>query len=85
MNSTKTTSLKVLTPGQHAEHAGGPYCHIPCYAGQFLIAHGAYLNKDILINMIPTSTFWTQVIWPWFDNRVTQVHDKIQPTLKHHL
>jgi len=35
---------KVLTPGQHAEHAGGPYCHIPCYAALFgpkLFGHGS--------------------------------------------
>jgi len=35
---------KVLIPGQHAEHAGGPYCHIPCYAALFgpkLFGHGS--------------------------------------------
>ncbi|KAK3089834.1 hypothetical protein FSP39_006935, partial [Pinctada imbricata] len=26
---------KVLTPGQHAEHKGMPYCHKPCYAAKF--------------------------------------------------
>ena len=40
--NTKTTSVKVLTPGQHAEHAGGPYCHIPCYAGQLSFMQYSY-------------------------------------------
>ena len=26
---------KVLTPGQHAEHDGKPYCNIPCYAALY--------------------------------------------------
>jgi len=35
---------KVLNPGQHAEHKGVPYCHIPCYAALFgpkLFGHGS--------------------------------------------
>jgi len=35
---------KVLNPGQHAEHKGAPYCHIPCYAALFgpkLFGHGS--------------------------------------------
>nr|CAD7420007.1 unnamed protein product [Timema poppensis] len=26
---------KTLTPGQHAEHEGKPYCHNPCYSALF--------------------------------------------------
>ncbi|CAK9297716.1 unnamed protein product [Gordionus sp. m RMFG-2023] len=26
---------KLLTPGNHAEHGGKPYCHIPCYASLY--------------------------------------------------
>lgn len=26
---------KRLNPGQHAEHKGIPYCHVPCYGALF--------------------------------------------------
>lgn len=26
---------KRLNPGQHAEHKGVPYCHVPCYGALF--------------------------------------------------
>ncbi|KDR18278.1 hypothetical protein L798_06809, partial [Zootermopsis nevadensis] len=26
---------KTLTPGNHAEHEGKPYCHQPCYSSLF--------------------------------------------------
>ncbi|CAH1795141.1 unnamed protein product [Owenia fusiformis] len=45
---------KVLNPGQHAEHKGSPYCHLPCYSalfgptllrqGQNAIAHSSFGN-----------------------------------------
>ncbi|KAL5018354.1 hypothetical protein ScPMuIL_004076 [Solemya velum] len=30
-----TNCSKVLCSGNHAEHDGKPYCHIPCYATLF--------------------------------------------------
>lgn len=38
---------KVLNPGQHAEHKGDPYCHIPCYSvlfGPTLFGHGSQVE-----------------------------------------
>ena len=40
-------TLQVLTPGQHAEHAGGPFCHIPCYAGMLCPLHIAHCTLHI--------------------------------------
>ncbi|KAK2726268.1 ras association domain-containing protein 4-like [Artemia franciscana] len=39
---------KILTPGQHAEHKGLPFCHIPCYAALFgpqLFGHGTRVES----------------------------------------
>lgn len=39
---------KRLNPGQHAEHKGVPYCHIPCYAALFgpqLFGHGTRVES----------------------------------------
>ena len=65
----QNTNVKVLTPGQHAEHAGGPYCHIPCYAGESF-SFGTMFDDHCFYHISP---FWTKVIWPWFNDRVTQV------------
>ncbi|XP_054707208.1 ras association domain-containing protein 2-like [Uloborus diversus] len=38
---------KRLNPGQHAEHKGVPYCHIPCYSvlfGPTLFGHGSQVE-----------------------------------------
>lgn len=38
---------KRLNPGQHAEHKGEPYCHIPCYSvlfGPTLFGHGSQVE-----------------------------------------
>ncbi|XP_026461926.1 uncharacterized protein LOC113363657 [Ctenocephalides felis] len=37
-----------LDPGQHAEHKGVPYCHVPCYAALFgpqLFGHGTRVES----------------------------------------
>ncbi|KAL8618295.1 hypothetical protein ACOMHN_061140 [Nucella lapillus] len=37
---------RVLSPGQHAEHKGNPYCHTPCYNALFgpnLLGYGSNL------------------------------------------
>lgn len=39
---------KRLNPGQHAEHKGIPYCHVPCYAALFgpqLFGHGTRVES----------------------------------------
>ncbi|CAG0921698.1 unnamed protein product [Notodromas monacha] len=39
---------KRLNPGQHAEHRGSPYCHIPCYPALFgpqLFGHGSKVES----------------------------------------
>ncbi|KAG1675802.1 Ras association domain-containing protein 2 [Nymphon striatum] len=39
---------KRLNPGQHAEHKGVPYCHIPCYSALFgptLFGHGSRVES----------------------------------------
>ncbi|CAM1298658.1 RASSF2 (predicted) [Pycnogonum litorale] len=39
---------KRLNPGQHAEHKGVPYCHIPCYGALFgptLFGHGSRVES----------------------------------------
>lgn len=39
---------KILNPGQHAEHKGVPYCHIPCYGALFgpkLFGHGSTVES----------------------------------------
>lgn len=39
---------KRLNPGQHAEHKGVPYCHIPCYSALFgptLFGHGSQVES----------------------------------------
>lgn len=39
---------KRLNPGQHAEHKGVPYCHIPCYGALFgptLFGHGSQVES----------------------------------------
>ncbi|GFT81634.1 ras association domain-containing protein 2 [Nephila pilipes] len=38
---------KRLNPGQHAEHKGVPYCHVPCYSvlfGPTLFGHGSQVE-----------------------------------------
>ncbi|XP_037083765.1 ras association domain-containing protein 4-like [Pollicipes pollicipes] len=38
---------KRLNPGQHAEHKGAPYCHVPCYGALFgphLFGHGTHVE-----------------------------------------
>ncbi|CAL1277122.1 unnamed protein product [Larinioides sclopetarius] len=38
---------KRLNPGQHAEHKGVPYCHVPCYSvlfGPTLYGHGSQVE-----------------------------------------
>lgn len=39
---------KRLNPGQHAEHKGVPYCHVPCYGALFgpqLFGHGTRVES----------------------------------------
>ncbi|XP_050314657.1 ras association domain-containing protein 4 [Anthonomus grandis grandis] len=39
---------KRLNPGQHAEHKGVPYCHVPCYGALFgpqLFGHGSRVES----------------------------------------
>lgn len=39
---------KRLNPGQHAEHKGVPYCHVPCYGvlfGPQLYGHGTRVES----------------------------------------
>lgn len=39
---------KRLNPGQHAEHKGIPYCHVPCYGALFgpqLFGHGTRVES----------------------------------------
>lgn len=39
---------KRLNPGQHAEHKGVPYCHVPCYGALFgpqLFGHGSTVES----------------------------------------
>ncbi|GFO18597.1 cysteine-rich protein 2 [Plakobranchus ocellatus] len=39
---------KVLSPGQHAEHKGMPYCHHPCYRALFgpsLLGYGSNISS----------------------------------------
>lgn len=39
---------KRLTPGQHADHKGNPYCHVPCYGALFgpqLFGHGTRVES----------------------------------------
>lgn len=39
---------KRLDPGQHAEHKGVPYCHVPCYGALFgpqLFGHGTRVES----------------------------------------
>lgn len=39
---------KRLNPGQHAEHKGVPYCHVPCYSvlfGPTLFGHGSRVES----------------------------------------
>ncbi|CRK87873.1 CLUMA_CG001660, isoform A [Clunio marinus] len=39
---------KRLSPGQHAEHKGVPYCHVPCYGALFgpqLFGHGTRVES----------------------------------------
>ncbi|XP_053678432.1 uncharacterized protein LOC128728810 [Anopheles nili] len=39
---------KRLNPGQHAEHKGVPYCHVPCYGalfGPLLFGHGTRVES----------------------------------------
>ncbi|XP_043243672.1 ras association domain-containing protein 4-like [Amphibalanus amphitrite] len=41
---------KRLNPGQHAEHKGSPYCHVPCYGALFgphLFGHGTHVEAHV--------------------------------------
>ncbi|CAG9859189.1 unnamed protein product [Phyllotreta striolata] len=54
---------KRLNPGQHAEHKGVPYCHVPCYGALFgpqLFGHGTRVESH--------KSFGAQKEFPKFNN-----------------
>lgn len=49
---------KRLNPGQHAEHKGVPYCHVPCYGALFgpqLFGHGTRVESHKSFGQIKES------------------------------
>lgn len=50
---------KRLNPGQHAEHKGVPYCHVPCYGALFgptLFGHGSQVESHKSFGKIENRT-----------------------------
>lgn len=51
---------KRLNPGQHAEHKGVPYCHVPCYGALFgpqLFGHGTRVESHTSFGKVENRTF----------------------------
>ncbi|KAK6634060.1 hypothetical protein RUM44_004668 [Polyplax serrata] len=51
---------KRLNPGQHAEHKGVPYCHVPCYGALFgpqLFGHGTRVESHTSFGKIENRTY----------------------------
>jgi len=51
---------KVLKPGQHAEHKGVPYCHVPCYGALFgpqLFGHGTRVESHKSFGKIENKSY----------------------------
>ncbi|KAE8740076.1 hypothetical protein FOCC_FOCC014401 [Frankliniella occidentalis] len=50
---------KRLNPGQHAEHKGVPYCHVPCYGALFgpqLFGHGTRVESHTSFGKVENRT-----------------------------
>uniref|UniRef100_A0A023F2L5 Putative ras gtpase effector rassf2 n=1 Tax=Triatoma infestans TaxID=30076 RepID=A0A023F2L5_TRIIF len=50
---------KRLNPGQHAEHKGVPYCHVPCYGALFgpqLYGHGTRVESHTSFGKVENKT-----------------------------
>ncbi|KAL1117780.1 hypothetical protein AAG570_004095 [Ranatra chinensis] len=55
---------KRLNPGQHAEHKGIPYCHVPCYGALFgpqLYGHGTRVESHTSFGKVENKTCGTNM------------------------
>ncbi|XP_032785262.1 ras association domain-containing protein 4 isoform X1 [Daphnia magna] len=51
---------KILKPGQHAEHKGVSYCHVPCYGALFgpqLFGHGTRVESHKSFGKVENKTY----------------------------
>lgn len=68
---------KRLNPGQHAEHKGVPYCHVPCYGALFgpqLFGHGTRVESH--------KSFGAQKDSPKFSNGPTLPRSHLETKIK---